>query len=439
VKNPLELIKSVFTKTLIDPYPEYVVAQDPSQFWQKALDRNPNGQGACAASESGFEAYAQSVAQLPVRHMKHVDQEYVPLDSDAVKLLKNPNGYQTQSEFFSYMVRRLLSQGNAYAVATRDRDYNVNGFHPVMANHCEPYVDPETRSIFYSVSNNDLAPFEVGSYMIPARDVLHMKLYTPYHPLKGVSPISYAANSMAANRALSAHAAAFFNNMARPSFVLTTDMSLTSDQLKQLRAAWEDQSQHMNSGGVPILSSGLKADQLGISTQDAQLVQAFNMTVEDIGRALRIPLPLMGIQSTYSDAESLIGFWLSSGLGFVVNHVEQSLAKFLGLPYDETIEFNTDALLRADYITRVDGATKGIIGGLFSPDEARAKFNLPKVPFGDEPRVQQQVVPLSQVGKTPEPAPAPVAPPPAPEKELNADSDISRALVVDMLTRKKLQ
>jgi HK97 family phage portal protein len=375
--------------------------------------------------------------------MKSVGQAYVPIkNSNVVSVLRNPNGYQTQSDFVNYMVRRLMSQGESYAVAIRDADFNVIALHPVMANHCQPYVDPETKSVFYGVSSSNEMLTINDSVMIPQRDVLHVKLYTPYHPLKGISPISYAANSMGANVALSAHAKNFFENMARPSFVLSTDMSLTKDQLTQLRASWDDQSRYMNSGGVPILSNGLKANPIGLTTNDSQLIQTFDMTVSDIGRALRIPLPLMGVNTTFSNTESLISFWLSSGLGFVTNHFEQALAKFFDLPYDETLEFDTDALLRTDYITRVDGATKGILGGLFSPDEARSKFKLPKVDFGDEPRVQQQVVPLSQIGIIPEPAPAPEAPPPAP-KEPDADEtktvdpDISRALVVDMLARKK--
>lgn len=434
MRSPIEFIRSLRKKSLIDPYPESAVARDPWQFWQRGLDRGAEASGSCAAAEGGFDAYSQSIAQLPVSHMRHNGQAYEPIKGDVSRVIKNPNSYQTQSDFWGYMVRRLLAQGNAYAVATRDDRFKITGLHPVMANHCEPYVDPVTRDVFYSVSNNQVSPFDEGGYLIPQRDVLHVKLYTPYHPLKGISPISYAAAAMQSNRALSRHAAQFFENMARPSFVLSTDMALNKDQVQQLREAWEAQSQNMNSGGVPILSNGLKADPIGLSTSDAELVRTFQMTVEDIGRALRIPLPLMGIDTTYSNSENMISFWLSSGLGFVVNHVEQSIAKFFDLPEGQSIEFDTDALLRTDYLSRVDGATKGIIGGLFSPDEARAKFKLPTVPFGDEPRVQQQVVPLSQVGKEIEPAPAPEAPEAAPPVDL----DVTRALVVDMFNRKKM-
>jgi hypothetical protein len=44
-----------------------------------------------------------------------------------------------------------------------------------------------------------------------------------------------------------------------------------------------------------------------------------------------------------------------------------------------------------------------------------------RVPFGDEPRVQQQVVPLSAAGKIVPPAPGPPGPPAAPAKSPERD------------------
>jgi hypothetical protein len=77
-------------------------------------------------------------------------------------------------------------------------------------------------------------------------------------------------------------------------------------------------------------------------------------------------------------------------------------------------------LLRSNQADRLDALTKGVQGGIYAPNEARQLENLPAVEFGDEPRVQQQVVPLSaaasiqpdKTSSTP-PAPGPPAPPPA--------------------------
>ena len=100
--------------------------------------------------------------------------------------------------------------------------------------------------------------------------------------------------------------------------------------------------------------------------------------------------------------------WVASGLGFALNHIEESIGLLFGLKGqpDEYVEFDTAALLRSAMKDRIESLARGVQGGIYAPNEARNLEGLDSVEFGDEPRVQQQVVPLSQVGKIPA-APAP--------------------------------
>jgi hypothetical protein len=71
--------------------------------------------------------------------------------------------------------------------------------------------------------------------------------------------------------------------------------------------------------------------------------------------------------------------------------------------------------LRSAFKVRIEGLARAVQGGILAPDEARALEGYAKVPggYGKEPRVQQQVVPLSAAEKIPA-APGPGAPPAAP-------------------------
>ena len=113
--------------------------------------------------------------------------------------------------------------------------------------------------------------------------------------------------------------------------------------------------------------------------------------------------------------------WIASGLGFALNHIEEAIGLLFGLKGqpDEYVEFDTAALLRSALKDRIEALARGVQGGIFAPNEARQQEGLDAVPFGDEPRVQQQVVPLSAVDKMPPAAPAPPSAPPAPA----ADAD----------------
>jgi hypothetical protein len=108
-------------------------------------------------------------------------------------------------------------------------------------------------------------------------------------------------------------------------------------------------------------------------------------------------------------------FWLASGLGFCLNHIEEAFGKLFGLAGqpDEYLEFDTAALLRSDRKDRMEALARAVQTGIYSPNEARNAEGLDSVSYGDEPRVQAQVVPLSAAGAIPA-APASAVSPSAP-------------------------
>ena len=110
----------------------------------------------------------------------------------------------------------------------------------------------------------------------------------------------------------------------------------------------------------------------------------------------------------------MLSFWLASGLGFALNHIEQAFDKLFSLA-GEPIEFcklDTAALLRSDRKDRIESLARAVQAGILSPNEARNQEGFDDVPFGFEPRAQMQMVPLSAAGSIPS-APGPEAPPAA--------------------------
>lgn len=339
------------------------------------------------------QAYAQTIAQLPAEHLRKDAEGYKKelMDSAVARVMRRPNHYQTRSDFLLNLVHSLLFDGNAYALAER-RGGAIVALHLVSPGACNPHV--ADGEIFYHVSPGD--PSGLPPMLVPARDVLHVRMHTPHDPLRGESPIYAAALAIKVNTNAMGHTSKFFEQMSRPSGILTTPEKLTAEQTQALRQRWEEMSAGVNSGKVPILGWGFDWKPLSLSATDAQLIEALKFSVEDIARAYRTPLPLIGVldQSSYNNVHNLLGFWKASGLGFVIEHIEQALAVLFDLPANERVELDTDNLLRTDLVSRIDAVTRGITGGLYSPNEARKSEGLPKVEGGDMPRVQQQMVPL---------------------------------------------
>ena len=149
-----------------------------------------------------------------------------------------------------------------------------------------------------------------------------------------------------------------------------------------------------------------------VGGRDSSIADMLKLSDQHIALAYRVPLQILGLgEARYASTELLMNAWIANGLGFALNHVEQAFDRLFGLAGEPK--------------DRIDALVKGVQGGIYSPNEARDREGLDPVEYGDEPRVQQQVVPLSAAGKIPAPAAPPAAPaapaaipPPAPKPRL---------------------
>jgi len=384
-------------------------------FWQKGQNVRPYGDRS-AMLEACVSAYSQTVPMCPGDHWRSLGnggRERVTTSSLS-RILRRPNDYQSISDFLLNLTRRLYEKGESFAYAVRNNRAEIVELH--LMREGTPTI-AEDGSIFYSLHGNEIAEKRLRLDMpAPARDVLHVRLHTPRHPLKGESPILAATLDMAMSGAALNQQIAFYINQARPSFLLTTDAEMDREQAEELRRWWDEYSQGENAGKTPIMTWGLKAQPIETNAVDGQLVEMLRMTDQAIALALRIPLPILGLGGpTYASTELLMQDWIAKGLGFTLNHIEvafDALFQLRGVP-DEYTEFDTRALLRSAYKERIEGLARGVISGIYSPDEARAAEDLSAVPggHGAMPRVQQQVVPLSYGTELQPPKPAADTPP----------------------------
>lgn len=397
----------------------WLPAGSPWNYWQTGANVQPYGSRS-AMLEACISAYAQTVPMCSGDHWRRLDnggRERVT-NSALSRIMRHPNDYQSISDFLLNLTRRLYEHGNAYAVAVRNSRFEITELHLMRTGAAGIAED---GSIYYSLSGNEVIERRLDlSAGVPARDVLHVRLHTPRHPLKGESPILAAALDLAMSNAALAQQVQFYINQSRPSFLLTTDVVMKREQAQELRAWWNEQSQSENVGGTPILTSGLKAQPVQTTAVDAQLVESLKMNDQNIALAMRIPLQILGIgTSTFASTELLMQSWIATGLGFTLNHIEESFGLLFGLRGvpDEYLELDTRALLRSAYRERIEGLARGVISGIYSPDEARAQEDLPAVPggHGAEPRVQQQVVPLSYGSDMQPPSPQAALPAPPPD------------------------
>ena len=406
-----------------------------------------------AIIEACVSAYSQTVAMLPGDHWRANSKggRVRVTNSALARILRYPNDYQTISDFLLNAVRQLYLSGNAYAYCRRNDRYEIDEIHLMDNRYCRAMIDG-SGEVFYTLSGNWVVQNRYGPIApVPARDVLHIKLHCDQlrNPLLGQTPLAAAYMDTLTGATIRQQQYQFYNNISKPGVVLATELTMDKDKIDAVRDRWNEKSSGANVGGTTILTQGLKPIAIPqISNwRDAQLAEMLRLTDQDIAMAFRCPPQVIGLETRggggTGSAEALMQSWISSGLGFCLNHIEEAIGQAFALDGqpDEYVEFDTKALLRSNFKDRIEGLTRGVQGGIYSPNEARNAEDLDSVKFGDEPRVQQQVVPLSAADKIPaSPAPpsAPTAPIPKPGAEAQGSADAKRyALARSLLNRSK--
>jgi HK97 family phage portal protein len=403
----------------------WLPGDSPWNFWQTGMNPLPIEQSGIVAA--CVAAYAQTVAMCPGTHWRTTsDNGRDRVTNSALsRILKQPNTYQSASDFFLNLTTNLYTEGNAYALALRNSRYEVSELHLFNARFSRPSVAAD-GSIFFGLGGNPMIEQRISRElltMVPARDVLHIKLNVqPGYPLIGEPPLTAALLDVAASNSMVKQALAYANNQGRPSGIIHTDQEVTRAQAEELRAEWELHTKGANAGGTPIMGWGLQWQQVSGTSRDAQLAELLQISDQRIATAFRVPLALLSLitgQMPQASTQDLINFWLASGLGFALNHIEDAIGRFFGLSGypDEYLELDTRALERMQLKDRIEALARGVQGGIYAPNEARAMEDLAKAKDGDEPRVQQQVVPLSFGAEPPKPAPVAAAPAEAPPQD----------------------
>lgn len=397
-------------------------------WWQQGQNIQTLG-GRQAIVEACVSAYSQTVAMCPGTHWwLNDDGGRERIKTSALsRILKGPNAYQTMSDFMLNAVRQLYLEGNAYALALRNDRFEISELH-LMDSRLSYPIMATTGDVFYHLHGNSVVNYEMDGLPItvPQRDVLHIRLHAdrnrryPY-PLRGMTPLVAALTEVGLSEAIVSQQNSFYMNQARPSAVLSTDLVLDKDAVQALRDRWDEQSKGINQGKTPILTAGLKVQPWGAVGKDASIADIMKIAETHIALAFRVPLQVLGLGGhTFASTEALMQFWVATGLGFCLNHIEEAfglLFMLKGFP-DEYVEFDTSALLRSAEKDRIEALARGVQGGIFSPNEARNRESLPNVKAGSEPRVQAQVVPLSAASGIPS-APTPHTAPAAPATPLD--------------------
>ena len=308
---------------------------------------------------------------------------------------ERPNRYQTRVEFFETIGLNLYLNGNAYTLIQRDNAGNIIGLLPLMSSQVEPELMPD-GSVVYTYNNGR----DITAYS--SENIWHLMLMG--NGVKGLSPLEYAANAIGMAISGEEWSSNVIGNGGKPTGVLTYDKVLTKDQREILKEKFKDLREGP-ADALMVLEAGMQYQQISLSPQDVQLLEARRFQINDIARFFNVPSVMIndtsGTTVWGSGIEQIITGWYKLGLRPELERIEGSIKTHL-MPRTDArmmdVEFDFEELLRTDFSTRVDTGARAVGAGLMTRNEWRQREWLPMVEGADKLTAQINLTDVEALG-----------------------------------------
>ena len=324
-----------------------------------------------AAVYSCVQVLAQSVGMLPLNLYNDINGSRVlAVDHPLHEILHNqPNGYQTNVEFFEMLVICLCLRGNAYAYVNRSRSGRVVELLPLHPDVVRTEMGADF-TLRYQITMPD------GSFKPMAQgEILHIRGIT-LNGWLGVSPISYARESIGLALATEKFGGQLFRNGAKMGGVLEHPGKIGHDAYERLKGSFDEAHSGENAHKTAVLEEGLKFSKVAMTGEDAQFLATRQYQRSEIAAIFRVPPHMIGdlSRATFTNIEQQSLDFITSSLMPWLNRIEKVIRRDLFSAEDKKtlhVRFGVASLLRGDAAARGMYYHNGILDGWMTRNEAR--------------------------------------------------------------------
>ncbi len=227
-----------------------------------------------------------------------------------------------------------------------------------------------------------------GERRLSYRDCLHVKL-PGSTPDRKLSLVDLCRESIAVELAIERYTGRLFSGGGRPSGILTLPKGTTPERLETIGKIWTAAHGAGEAGKVALLEDGSVFTPLSFNSVDMQTVELKKLAATAICGAAKVPQTLVGIldRAVWRNITELNTQYVQHAL---LPHLEiwkAALERVLLTPSERGrmyIEFEVADLLRGDLASRFSAYRTAAGTSWLTPNEIRAREDLPPVADGDE-------------------------------------------------------
>jgi HK97 family phage portal protein len=350
--------------------------------WQSNSGANvtPDSSLTIAAFYGGVSLISNAISTLPMDCYIRKNGQRVPFRPKPEWVMK-PDLDIAATAHWQQVVISLLVWGNSYTRVFRDKAGDIVNLVALDPTLVDVTRGKNGRKIF-KYQGEDNKP--LTSY-----EVIHITDMLMPGAIKGKGRVEALKENFGLAIALESFAARFFGGGVQTSGIIEFPGNLSKEQAKAVAEGFDSRHRgYRQAHRTGVLAGGATYKQTSTPNDANQFLQSREYAVLDVCRVLQIPPHMLGITNgsqARASVEQLAIDFTTHALRPVVEKIERAYSELL--PNQAFIKFNLDALIRADFLTRMQGYSIATNGGWKSVNDVRRLEDDAPVDGGDQYRV----------------------------------------------------
>ena len=227
-------------------------------------------------------------------------------------------------------------------------------------------------------------------------EIVHFRVPDPKNFYRGKSAVMAAAEAIDTDTmAIEANKKLFERGLIAQ-LMLTTDKSLTDEQLKQLHSEFKNTYGGVqNAYKVPIFGGGIKPENVQMSNKDAQFLEQQQWLRDKIMVIFGNTKAVLGITEDVNraNAEASLLSWMRSTVRPDMKGICDTLNEFLVPLYGDNLLLGFCDPVKEDESEHVNEVKALVDANIITTNEAREELGYDPIKGGDELRSEQPVLP----------------------------------------------
>lgn len=304
----------------------------------------------------------------------------VDYDDPYYRLMRSPCYTVDPYAFYHWLFTTYEIYGEAYLLKNRDEDGSVLSLQPMHPAMTEIYRNPEGGLLYRFMG----MPNEIFA----EEDVIPFRRYNPTNTMRGLSRLEPLRLTLMNEDGARRAQISWWENMCRPSMVLSTPKKLGDNGRERLYAAVSaSQSSADSSGGTLVLEDEVTATRMQLGAEELQYIQSRTFNREEVCSTYDIPpqavqfmtMGDVGISSYQAVARDIYKYSIAPRVHAFESVFRQRLGSEKSMGYGRSkFKFLLASQTRGDVEMLAPAAVQLVQSGIAKPIEMREWLELGK-------------------------------------------------------------